>query len=116
MEEKDINGNSADLSASGFDITLSGKPIVTKDFMWSSSFTMGYSKNEIKNSMQQPQINTLVGITGGNKNGYPVNGLFSIPFAGLNPENGAPMFYDENGTITSDINFQSTSTDYLKYE
>ncbi|MCS2760818.1 hypothetical protein NXW64_05660 [Bacteroides ovatus] len=44
--------------------------------MWSSSFTMGYSKNEIKNSMQQPQINTLVGITGGNKNGYPVNGLF----------------------------------------
>jgi len=35
---------------------------------------------------------------------------------GLNPENGAPMFYDENGTITSDINFQSTSTDYLKYE
>lgn len=36
--------NSADLSASGFDITLSGKPIVTKDFMWSSSFTMGYSK------------------------------------------------------------------------
>ena len=39
--------NSADLSASGFDITLSGKPIVTKDFMWSSSFTMGYSKNEI---------------------------------------------------------------------
>ena len=108
--------NSADLSASGFDITLSGKPIVTKDFMWSSSFTMGYSKNEIKNSMQQPQINTLVGITGGNKNGYPVNGLFSIPFAGLNPENGVPMFYDENGTITSDINFQSTSTDYLKYE
>ena len=84
--------------------------------MWSSSFTMGYSKNEIKNSMQQPQVNTLVGITGGNKNGYPVNGLFSIPFAGLNPENGVPMFYDENGTITSDINFQSTSTDYLKYE
>ena len=37
--------------------------------MWSSSFTMGYSKNEIKNSMQQPQINTLVGITGGNKTG-----------------------------------------------
>ena len=66
--------------------------------------------------MQQPQVNTLVGITGGNKNGYPVNGLFSIPFAGLNPENGVPMFYDENGTITSDINFQSTSTDYLKYE
>ena len=84
--------------------------------MWSSSFTMGYSKNEIKNSMQQPQINTLVGITGGNKNGYPVHGLFSIQFAGLNPENGVPMFYDENGTITSDINFQSTSTDYLKYE
>ena len=45
-----------------------------------------------------------------------MNGLFSIPFAGLNPENGVPMFYDENGTITSDINFQSTSTDYLKYE
>lgn len=108
--------NSADLDASGFDVTLSGKPIVTRDFTWTSSFTMGYSKNKIKNSIQRSQVNSLVGVTGGNKNGYPVNGLFSIPFAGLNPQNGIPMFYNENGEVTSNINFQSTSTDYLKYE
>lgn len=38
------------------------------------------------------------------REGYPVRGLFSIPFAGLD-EKGIPMF-DINGNITStDINF-----------
>ena len=47
---------------------------------------------------------------------YPVRGLFSIPFAGLDKK-VIPMF-DINGNITStDINFQEREKlDYLKYE
>lgn len=50
------------------------------------------------------------------RQGYPVRGLFSIPFVGLS-SNGIPM-YNINGKITStDIDFQTRDNiDYLKYE
>ena len=39
-----------------------------------------------------------------------------IPFAGLDPDSGIPMFYDQDGNLTTDIYMQGTETDFLKYE
>ena len=110
------NANSADLDSQGVDITLGGKMISTKDWTWSAHFTFGYSKNIIRNAKNSPEVFELVRQEGGNKNNYPVNSLFSIPFAGLNPETGIPMFYNEKGEIGYDCYMQGIETDFLKYE
>lgn len=48
--------------------------------------------------------------------GYPVRGLFSLQYKGLNGQ-GIPQFINEKGELTSTgINFQSTDHAYLKYE
>ena len=97
-------------------MTLGGTIIRTKDWSWTANLTFGYSHNEIKNAKNEPQVWDLVRQEGGNKNGYPVHSLFSIPFAGLDPASGIPMFYDQDGNLTTDIYMQGTETDFLKYE
>ena len=108
--------NYADIDSQGVDVTLGGKMISTKDWTWSAHFTFGYSKNIIRNARNSPQVIDLVRSEGGNKNDYPVNSLFSIPFAGLDPNTGIPTFYDKEGNIGYDCYLQGIETDFLKYE
>jgi TonB-linked SusC/RagA family outer membrane protein len=109
--------NYADLYSHGFDFMLGGSPVKSQDWQWNLNFTFGYSFNEIRNAKNLPQIMDLVSQTGGNKNGYPVNSLFSIPFVGLNPTNGTPLFEQPDGSEPrSEAYLQSVKTDYLKYE
>ncbi|MDR3188307.1 MAG: SusC/RagA family TonB-linked outer membrane protein [Prevotellaceae bacterium] len=109
--------NYADLYSKGIDLVLGGSPVKTEDWEWKANVTFGYSFNEIRNAKNLPQIMDLVSQTGGNKNGYPVNSLFSIPFVGLDPSNGTPLFEQPDGSEPrSDAYLQSVNTDYLKYE
>ena len=108
--------NYADIDSQGVDLTLGGKMIRTKDWTWSAHFTFGYSKNIIRNAKNSPRVIDLVRSEGGNKDGYPVGSLFSIPFAGLNADTGIPMFYNAAGEKSYDCYMQDIETDFLKYE
>ena len=108
--------NYADMESKGFEFMLSTKNIKSSDFNWNTNLNFSIMKNEITNLNSSPTVYDLVRGIGGALEGYPVRGLFSIPFAGLNDE-GIPTFYNEDGEITdSNINFQSENIDYLKYE
>lgn len=108
--------NYADMESHGYDITVSGVPVRTKDFTWNSNFTFGFSTNKITNAKHVPNIYNLIKSTGGNIEGYPVGSLFSIVYKGLDPETGIPTFINEKGEVSSKVYFQSTSTKYLRYE
>lgn len=111
------DSNYADLYSYGFDVVVGGAPVKTQDWKWDANFTFGYSFNEIRNAKNLPQIMDLVKQEGGNKEGYPVRSIFSIPFAGLDPANGMPLFEQPDGSEPrGDAYLQSVKTDYLKYE
>jgi len=110
-------GNYADLHNRGVDIMLDATPVVTKDWRWIIGLTFGSNLNKIKNAKNAPQVMDLVAQTGGNINGYPVHSLFSIPFYGLDPQNGMPLFLQPDGSKPSGYaDMQSLNTAYLKYE
>jgi TonB-linked SusC/RagA family outer membrane protein len=108
--------NYADMKSQGAEILLSGHILRSKDLNWRSNVTFGYNTTEITNIENLPQIFDLVKAEGGNKQGYPVNGLFSIRFMGLNPTTGVPLFIDEKGDTTSSVYVQDDSTQHLKFE
>ena len=97
-------------------ITSSSKNIQSKDFSWNTDFIFSKAKNEVTELNARSSVMDLVSGYGFARQGYPVRGLFSIPFVGLS-SNGIPM-YNINGKITStDIDFQTRDNiDYLKYE
>ena len=99
--------NVASMKSNGIELSLSTTNIQNKDFSWQTSFIYSYSHNEITDLFTQAQIIDLVQGEGYSLKGYPVNSVFSIPFAGLNNE-GLPTFYDVNGKRTiSGYVFQS---------
>ncbi len=109
--------NYANMSSHGIEFSLNTKNISTRDFTWATNLTFSYNTNTITNLKSQPRIIDMVSAEGAAREGYPVRGLFSVKFDGLNQE-GLPTFINEYGDKTiSNIWFQERdSINNLKYE
>lgn len=109
--------NVASMKSHGWEGTLSTTNLVTKNFTWSTDFTISYTKTKITDLLAQTRVIDLVGTNGYARVGYDHRSLFSIPFMGLNDE-GIPTIINEEGEVTTtDINFQEyEKLDFLKYE
>lgn len=111
--------NAAEMSADGIEVSLSTVNIRNKHFTWTTSLVYSHTHNKVTRLMSRKRlIDLLTSSSEASLEGYPVNSLFSIPFAGLNKE-GLPTFYVGNGwTTTTGIYFQETdpaAMSYLKY-
>ena len=109
-------GNYADMTSHGAEILLSGKIIDKKTWGWKSTITAGYNETKITRAEYLPQIFDLVKAEGGNLKDYPVNGLFSIRYSGLDPNSGIPQFLNEKGEVSPAVYMQSDSVKNLKFE
>ncbi|MGN0068335.1 MAG: SusC/RagA family TonB-linked outer membrane protein [Prevotella sp.] len=108
--------NVASMKSHGEELTISTKNIATKNFTWNTDFIFSHTKSEVTELEARNRIIDLISGNGFTMEGFPYRALFSMDFKGLN-ENGIPTFINEMGELTtSDINFQSYVTDYLKYE
>lgn len=109
--------NYADMKSHGIEFTLNTKNIWKSDFKWESNLTFSYNKNEITNLYTNPRVIDLLPVEGYPREGYPVRGLYSVPFAGLNSE-GMPQAINEDYKVTvGEVNFSEVEkTDFLKYE
>jgi TonB-linked SusC/RagA family outer membrane protein len=112
-------GNVSDMTSDGMELSLSVTNIKRKDFSWTTDFIYSYNKTKITKTHNYGRVIDMAqGISAGATEGYPVNSVWSVPFAGLDDE-GIPRFYNENGDIiTGSINFQNrTDNDkWLIYE
>lgn len=109
--------NYANMTSQGIEFTLNTKLIKSKTFSWTTNLTFSNNTNKITKLKSQPRIIDMVSATGAAREGYPVRGLFSVQFEGLNSE-GLPTFTNEYGDKTiTDLFFQERdSIQYLKYE
>lgn len=107
--------NYADMKSHGIEFSIGGTLVKTKNFSWNTNLTFGYNTTEITNAQNYPLIFDLVIPEGGALQGYPVRGLFSIPFAGLN-NLGVPQFKNEKGDTSAAVYLQSDQIGNLKYE
>ncbi len=88
----------------GVELTLSGTPILGKQFRWSSNFNITYVKNEV--TALAPGLTEVLyltgsGTTGENVNrtipGYSVGYLWIVRTGGVDPANGRRIFYNKAG-------------------
>ncbi len=108
--------NYADMKSRGFEFLISGKVLRARDYAWTSSITFGYNETKITNAQNVPLIFDLVKAEGGNRQGYPVNSLFSINFKGLDAGSGIPLFVNEEGKESSAVYLQDDKIEHLVYE
>jgi hypothetical protein len=114
--EVDQYANYADMKSHGLDISVTGKILAERDYSWSSTLNFGLNITRITNLKSTPNLFQLVGEGGGPKQGYSVRGLFSLVNKGLDPYYGYPLFVNDSGQVSPQVNLQSLNTSYLKYE
>ncbi|MBS9768875.1 MAG: TonB-dependent receptor, partial [Flavobacteriaceae bacterium] len=109
-------GNVASMKSDGVELSISSTNIKTEDFSWTTNFVYSKTNNEITQLESRKRVLDLVSSRGFGMVGYPVRGIFSIPFKGLNAD-GLPTFLNDKGeTTVYDVNLQSRDNiDFLEY-
>ena len=123
-------GNVAEMKSSGFEISLTTQNIKTRDFNWTTNIIFSHGRNVVTKLQNTSRVIDLITGSGFAKEGYPVRGIFSIPFMGLNEE-GLPTFRDqesvyeegpngvwelkEDHVSVSDIYFQTSDPDKMHF-
>ena len=92
-----FRGNNASTQTLGYDLTLSTKNIQGQ-FAWFTTFLISGLKEEVTRYESEVSINNLINYSMAGRGGeyYPIEGrplfgVYSLEWAGLNPENGNPM-------------------------
>lgn len=87
--------NSGEVVNKGIELVLETKNIKQKNLTWTSSFNIAFNHNEI--TALQDNIEKI-----GNdfKVGEPIGAAYTYRYAGVDPDNGQPMWYDKDGNTT----------------
>lgn len=99
-----VNGGS--MVNKGAELSLNTTLVQTKKFNWNMSLNWAKNFNEVQ-SMINENENWRTAVSGAlNKKGYPVQSIWAFEFAGINQENGDPMFVvptpEENPAAVTD--------------
>lgn len=100
--------NIGEMSNQGFEITIGGDLIKTKDMHWGVDFNLGTNRNrmeQIYGEETEPDvITTNIGGLAGTisrilRTGHDADSYYGREWAGVNPETGKPQWYrtDDNG-------------------
>ncbi|MEH0007452.1 MAG: SusC/RagA family TonB-linked outer membrane protein [Flavobacteriales bacterium] len=94
-----VQMNWAQLSNSGFEISLASENIRTRYFKWTSQFTLAHNKNELD------RVYTRGAEAGFSppQQGYPIHAVFAFKTAGLD-QDGYPLFW-KGGQKLSTLDF-----------
>lgn len=99
-----ILSNVGEMKNTGFELELRSNNIQTKDFSWNTFLNLSHNKNKIVKLAELPEY-----IDGNylRKEGYSYATLYLREYAGVDPTDGRPMYYenklDENGNRTRNI-------------
>ncbi|ANI88805.1 hypothetical protein A9P82_05585 [Arachidicoccus ginsenosidimutans] len=111
-------GNYASMKGRGLEFSLNAEVIRKRDFGWTVRFNIAKNTNKITSLETDPRIWDAVSGNGAAILGYPVRGMFSVQFAGLDHYLGYPKFIGtgEDKPVTTYVNLQSDDLSNLKYE
>lgn len=108
--------NVGEMHNSGIEITIGGDIIRTKDWLWSLDLNMGYNKNKLEKLYGDDPNMMIIG-GGGNdtsiagaaekvlKVGYSTDRYYLREWAGVDPKNGAPLWYKNDGSGETTSNY-----------
>jgi TonB-linked SusC/RagA family outer membrane protein len=95
------NQNVGSMYNQGIEFSITGKPVVTRDFTWTSSFNISHNKNRVTKLYNHVPVSqqTRFDVT----EGHDVREFYTRLWANANPANGNPQWYTDatKKTITS---------------
>jgi TonB-linked SusC/RagA family outer membrane protein len=91
-----IPSNFGSLRNRGIEITLRGEVFKTKNFNWTITGNITYNRNRIIDLVTDSVVSGIIIL----KEGKPLNTLYLVEYAGVNPANGNAQYYAKDKTVT----------------
>ena len=121
-----IYKNIGKMRNTGFELSIGGDIIRTQDLTWNVEANISHNKNELRDLYAQKQADGTYAVVpviisdgssiAGTINrrlevGEPIDTYYGKEWAGVNPDNGAPMWYkdDANGNKVTTSNYSEAS-------
>jgi TonB-linked SusC/RagA family outer membrane protein len=95
-----ITNNLGKLQNQGIEVSLNVNLVKTQDFSWDVDGNFAYNKNKLLD--QNGQDENISGFFI-NKVGQPINSLYLVRFAGVDPANGDALYYKKDGKTTTNV-------------
>ena len=87
----------------GVELAVNADVLRLKDFVWNVNANVSYNKNEIKELYNGVQEYELPNTSTKWVVGHPYGEFYINRYAGVNPANGDPLWYDKDGNITNEF-------------
>lgn len=87
----------------GVELSVNADVLRLRDFVWNVNANVSYNKNEIKELYNGVQEYELPNTSTKWVVGHPYGEFFINRYAGVNPANGDPLWYDKDGNITTEF-------------
>ena len=97
-------GNVASMTNTGIEADVDVDILKTKDFYWSFKANVGYNTNEITELFQGRDEYVLSNEGMKLAVGHAYGEFYLVRFAGVDPQTGAPLYYDKDGNKTKKFN------------
>ena len=92
-----IYANVGRIRNSGFEVNLTSHNISRKDFEWNTTLNFSHNSNQILKLYNGIQTGFTDKVW---KEGYDSNTWYLVRWAGVDPADGMPMWYDKDGNLT----------------
>jgi TonB-linked SusC/RagA family outer membrane protein len=95
-----ITNNLGKLENRGIELSLNVDIIRSRDFTWQVDGNFAYNKNKL---LDQNGMNENISGFFINKVGQPINSIYLVRYAGVDPANGDALYYKKDGKTTTNV-------------
>lgn len=88
----------------GYEVSLTLHNIVTPELRWTTNLNMSHNENkllELYNGIEKVMGTKIW------REGYDLNTYYLVRWAGVDPQDGGPLWYDANGNITKQHSYDN---------
>ncbi|SFT19028.1 TonB-linked outer membrane protein, SusC/RagA family [Mucilaginibacter polytrichastri] len=93
------------LQNKGWEFTVKGVPVKTKDFSWNVNLNAAYNANRMTKLAQNNQVNGNYWLA----NNYDYYTYYTRAYAGVNPANGNALWYTDAGRTSTTTNYSAAA-------
>jgi TonB-linked SusC/RagA family outer membrane protein len=110
-----ITENAGKVRNEGIEIELGAVLLDVGGFVWTSEFNVTFQRNELRELNKDPEGNPVTRIGTDYWVGQPLTIFYMRRYAGVNPADGRPMFYDFQNNITYVATFTADEFDDRRF-
>lgn len=111
ISDDSVYGNVGSVRNVGVELSLKTYNISTRDFSWVTTLNMSHNSNKVMDLYNgvTRSFGTYVWMVGYDKSTWNL-----VRWAGVDPSDGSPMWYDKNGNITKVYDADNRTVDHTK--